>query len=78
MRAIRRGLSYGRHDLPLMGSCDWNDGMNRVGFGGKGESVWMAFFLITVLTRFAPLARGRSIPPLPTCASTKRKSWANG
>ncbi|MGN8159587.1 GH36-type glycosyl hydrolase domain-containing protein [Salinisphaera sp. SWV1] len=57
VRAIRHGLSYGRHGLPLMGSCDWNDGMNLVGAEGKGESVWMAFFLITVLTRFAPLAR---------------------
>lgn len=62
VRAIRRGFSYGQHGLPLMGSCDWNDGMNLVGVGGKGESVWMAFFLITVLKRFAPLARSHGDP----------------
>ncbi len=59
VRAIRRGLTFGEHGLPLMGSGDWNDGMNLVGAGGKGESVWMAFFLIMVLTRFAPLAHSR-------------------
>ncbi|HSQ81529.1 MAG TPA: cyclic beta 1-2 glucan synthetase, partial [Casimicrobiaceae bacterium] len=60
VRAIRLGLRYGSHGLPLMGSGDWNDGMNLVGAGGKGESVWLAFFLVAVLTRFAPLARERS------------------
>ncbi|MEO7105713.1 MAG: cyclic beta 1-2 glucan synthetase, partial [Rhodoferax sp.] len=60
VRAIRHGLVFGEHGLPLMGSGDWNDGMNLVGATGKGESVWMAFFLVTVLTRFAPLARARS------------------
>ena len=59
-RAIRHGLRYGEHGLPLMGTGDWNDGMNLVGVDGKGESVWLAFFLITVLRRFAPVARGRS------------------
>ncbi len=59
-RAIRHGLRYGDHGLPLMGMGDWNDGMNLVGAGGKGESVWLAFFLITVLRRFAPLARRHS------------------
>ena len=62
VRAIRHGLRYGQHGLPLMGAGDWNDGMNLVGAGGKGESVWLAFFLITVLTRFAPLARQHSDP----------------
>jgi cyclic beta-1,2-glucan synthetase len=62
VRAIRLGLRYGSHGLPLMGSGDWNDGMNLVGAGGKGESVWLAFFLVDVLTRFAPLARERSDP----------------
>jgi cyclic beta-1,2-glucan synthetase len=60
VRAIRHGRRYGAHGLPLMGTGDWNDGMNLVGAGGKGESVWLAFFLIAVLTRFAPLARARS------------------
>ena len=59
VRAIRHGLRYGAHGLPLMGMGDWNDGMNLVGPGGKGESVWLAFFLITVLKRFAPVARAR-------------------
>jgi len=59
VRAIKNGLRFGTHGLPLMGSGDWNDGMNLVGDGGKGESVWLAFFLHDVLTRFAPLARLR-------------------
>ena len=59
VRAIRRGLTQGVHGLPLMGSGDWNDGMNLVGAEGRGESVWMGFFLITVLNQFAPLARAR-------------------
>ena len=58
-RAVRHGLRYGAHGLPLMGGGDWNDGMNLVGIGGKGESVWLAFFLIAVLRRFAPLAEAR-------------------
>ncbi|WP_051603196.1 GH36-type glycosyl hydrolase domain-containing protein [Simplicispira psychrophila] len=57
VRAVRRGLRYGAHGLPLMGTGDWNDGMNLVGAEGKGESVWLGFFLVTVLGRFAPLAR---------------------
>jgi cyclic beta-1,2-glucan synthetase len=54
-RAIDRSLTLGDHGLPLMGSGDWNDGMNRVGAGGRGESVWLGWFLSTVLTGFAPL-----------------------
>ena len=54
-RAIDRSLALGQHGLPLMGSGDWNDGMNRVGVGGKGESVWVGWFLSTVLTSFVPL-----------------------
>ena len=54
-RAIDRSLAVGQHGLPLMGSGDWNDGMNRVGAGGKGESVWLGWFLCTVLNGFAPL-----------------------
>ncbi len=57
VRSIRRGLVYGERGLPLMGSGDWNDGMNLVGADDRGESVWMAFFLFKVLTQFAPLAR---------------------
>jgi cellobiose phosphorylase len=59
VRAILRGLKFGEHGLPLIGSGDWNDGMNLVGMRGKGESVWLAFFLFHVLKQFAPLARMR-------------------
>jgi cellobiose phosphorylase len=58
--AIERGLKFGEHGLPLMGCGDWNDGMNLVGKDGRGESVWLAFFLYDVLTQFAKLARSRS------------------
>ncbi len=57
VRAIMRGLSLGGHGLPLIGSGDWNDGMNRVGEHGKGESVWLGFFLYEVLMRFTEVAR---------------------
>jgi cellobiose phosphorylase len=56
VRAVRHGLRFGEHGLPLMGSCDWNDGMDKVGEHGKGESVWLAFFLYEVLRRFAEVA----------------------
>ena len=62
VRAIERGLRFGEHGLPLMGCGDWNDGMNRVGNQGRGESVWLAFFLYDVLTQFAPLARAHRDP----------------
>jgi cellobiose phosphorylase len=59
LRAIDKGLTAGAHGLPLMGSGDWNDGLNRVGRGGHGESTWLGFFLYTVLMAFAPLCEGR-------------------
>ena len=59
VRAIRRSLATGAHGLPLMGGGDWNDGMNRVGHEGRGESVWLGFFLLRVLADFAALADGR-------------------
>ena len=49
----------GEHGLPLMGTGDWNDGMNRVGEGGKGESVWLGWLLVRTIALFAPLADGR-------------------
>ena len=58
-RAVVRGLRFGEHGLPLMGTGDWNDGMNLVGFGGKGESIWLAFFLHEVLVQFAGIAARR-------------------
>jgi cellobiose phosphorylase len=57
VRAILRGLTFGEHGLPLIGSGDWNDGMNIVGMHGKGESIWLGFFLYEVLMRFSELAR---------------------
>ncbi len=59
VKAIRHGLQFGSHGLPLMGAGDWNDGMNRVGIDGKGESVWLGFFLYDILQRFADLAELR-------------------
>lgn len=56
-RAVERGLRFGAHGLPLIGSGDWNDGMNLVGAAGRGESVWLGFFLYAVLMPFADLAR---------------------
>ena len=59
VRAIRHGLRFGEHGLPLIGSCDWNDGMDKVGAEGKGESVWLAWFLVDVLRQFATVAERR-------------------
>ena len=58
-RAVERGLRFGAHGLPLIGSGDWNDGMDRVGVEGRGESVWLGFFLYAVLLPFADLAGQR-------------------
>ena len=62
VRAIEHALKFGEHGLPLIGCGDWNDGMNRVGNLGRGESVWLAFFLYDVLTRFARLADTQKDP----------------
>ncbi|MBF7083236.1 glycosyl transferase family 36 [Desulfallas sp. Bu1-1] len=60
LRAIDRALQrFGEHGLPLMGTGDWNDGMSRVGAEGRGESVWLGWFLCEVLNRFADLCRKR-------------------
>ncbi len=59
LRAIEHGLRFGAHGLPLMGTGDWNDGMNRVGSGGQGETVWGGWFLLTILDRFTPLVEQR-------------------
>jgi cyclic beta-1,2-glucan synthetase len=55
-RALDRSLDVGSHGLPLMGAGDWNDGMNRVGREGRGESVWLGWFLLVNLTEFARIA----------------------
>ncbi len=59
VRAIDSALKFGEHGLPLMGTGDWNDGMDKVGALGKGESVWLAFFLVEVLREFIGLCRTR-------------------
>ena len=59
-QSILHALRFGIHGLPLIGSGDWNDGMNRVGVEGKGESVWLAFFLYDVLIRFSAMAALRN------------------
>ena len=74
LRALRRASTEGEHGLPLMGSGDWNDGMNRVGIGGKGESVWLAWFLITTLKRFAAHAEARG----DSAAATELQQRAAG
>jgi cyclic beta-1,2-glucan synthetase len=59
VRALDHACTAGSHGLPLMGGGDWNDGMNRVGIEGKGESVWLAWFLVATLRRFAEHADAR-------------------
>ncbi len=66
VRAIERAEGRGAHGLPLIGSGDWNDGMNVVGELGTGESVWLAFFLIEVLTKFSQIALLRNDLPFAT------------
>jgi cyclic beta-1,2-glucan synthetase len=58
-RALDRGLTTGAHGLPLIGCGDWNDGFSRVGWLGRGESVWLGFFIQFVLDRFMPICIAR-------------------
>ncbi len=74
-RTIDRSLAVGSHGLPLMGSGDWNDGMNRVGHEGRGESVWLGWFLCQVVTPFAPLARQRGDAPRALAWEAAAKGW---
>jgi cyclic beta-1,2-glucan synthetase len=60
VRALDSSLNVGAHGLPLFGTGDWNDGMNRVGVAGRGESVWLGWFLYATLLRFAPIADERA------------------
>lgn len=60
IRAIDKSLKFGERGLPLIGSGDWNDGMNKVGHKGKGESVWLAWFLATVLKKFIPICEQKN------------------
>jgi cellobiose phosphorylase len=61
-RAIRHGFRYGGHGLPLIGTGDWNDGYDKVGSLGQGESVWLAFFLYDILDRFTAIAQNHRDP----------------
>jgi cyclic beta-1,2-glucan synthetase len=56
-KALERGFSHGRHNLPLIGAGDWNDGMDRIGDEGRGESVWLGWFVITIAKAFSGLNR---------------------
>ena len=83
VRAISRGVNRGEHGLPLIGSGDWNDGMNMVGEHGKGESVWLGFFLYKVLVEFCEIARLRGdLPFVERCreeaAQLRRNIEENG
>jgi cyclic beta-1,2-glucan synthetase len=60
VRALEYGLKLGYHGIPLMGTGDWNDGMNKVGAGGKGESVWNGWFMLVTLRDFSTMAEGRN------------------
>jgi cyclic beta-1,2-glucan synthetase len=66
VRALDSSLAIGSHGLPLFGTGDWNDGMNRVGAQGRGESVWLAWFLHAALSAFAPVAERRGNPDAAT------------
>ena len=72
VRAILRGLRFGEHGLPLMGTGDWNDGMNLVGMEGKGESIWLGFFLCEVLDQFAELASSHGDLPFAERCQAER------
>ena len=67
VRALEYGLKLGPHGIPLMGTGDWNDGMNKVGAHGQGESVWNGWFMLTILRDFAEVAQGRG--------DTARAAW---
>lgn len=59
IRAIEKSLKFGENGLPKIGSGDWNDGLSNVGVKGKGESVWLGFFLYNILDRFIPICKDR-------------------
>jgi cyclic beta-1,2-glucan synthetase len=76
LRALRRACTTGSHGLPLMGTGDWNDGMNRVGIEGHGESVWLAWFLSTTARDFAELAERRGDATVATDFRTIASAYA--
>ena len=76
-RGLDQSLGVGAHGLPLIGTGDWNDGFNRVGQDGKGESVWLGWFLYTTLAAFAPLAAVRRERPRAAAWRAHAKAAAN-
>ena len=76
LRALERGMTWGPHGLPLIGSGDWNDGMNRLGLGGRGESVWLGWFLCAVLRDFAPLCEDSGEPERATALREQARRLA--
>jgi cyclic beta-1,2-glucan synthetase len=75
-RALEKAATTGAHGLPLMGGGDWNDGMNRVGVDGRGESIWLGWFLHATLKRFAPLAALMTEDPAPYLQKAEQCSRA--
>jgi cyclic beta-1,2-glucan synthetase len=73
-RAVKRGQTSGLHGLPLIGTGDWNDGMNLVGAGGKGESVWLGWFLVDVLKGMAEMSEHMGRPDLGLNYQQDRKA----
>jgi cyclic beta-1,2-glucan synthetase len=76
-RAIDHSLRLGVHGLPLFGTGDWNDGMNRVGHGGRGESVWLAWFLCSVVDGLLPIASSRGDSDRVARWTASRQGWAS-
>ncbi|MEO8281365.1 MAG: carbohydrate-binding protein, partial [Ideonella sp.] len=74
-RAIDRSLRVGSHGLPLFGTGDWNDGMNRVGNQGRGESVWLAWFASAVVQGMLPIASARGDAPRVAAWTAARSGW---
>jgi cellobiose phosphorylase len=83
-RAIEKATTHGPHGLPLIGTGDWNDGMNRVGVEGIGESVWLGWFLVDVCKKFADVCDRRGLNDLAdqyrdrarrTAATIEENGW---
>ena len=74
-RAIEKGCTSGPHGLPLIGGGDWNDGLNRVGIEGKGESVWLAWFCVEVLNTFAEVCAKQGEPSLARTYRARAKRY---
>jgi cyclic beta-1,2-glucan synthetase len=76
LRALEKGATTGLHGLPLMGAGDWNDGMNRVGAAGHGESIWLGWFLYATLKRFMPLVALMKVDPTTYLQKAEQYSQA--